>query len=316
MTSSADTDFSAYYDRLRYNISVISGFTCLGLGFMGNIMSCMVFGEKTMRQNPGSIYFIAYSVVNFLSLLFGLLTNMLYDYNLDPSSYNIPYCKIHYYLQIIFIVMGDFYLLLISIDRVLITSSKATLRQRSNHRTAYRSIGGVTLIILLFHIHLFVGVGIYEIYPGFNYCYLHPGDYRIFDAITNIVLEIIPLIFLSIFGMWTWKNLSRIRVQPATIALTATNTHRSKDRQLTIIFLAEIVIYMLFNTGTCFFGIYEQITQYQTKSVRQQAIEEFLIGFFYTITFIAPSISFYLYLAVSKSFRKKALQVLFKRGQH
>ncbi|CAF1416266.1 unnamed protein product [Adineta steineri] len=168
---------------------------------------------------------------------------------------------------------------------------------------------GLTFNISVVGGFIFLGLGV-------PFCYLQPGDYRIFDAIANIVLELIPLIFLSIFGMGIWKNLGRIRVQPATNVLVATNTHRSKDQQLTITLLAETVNYMLWGTPICILSMYREITQYETKSARQETIEEFLLAIFYYLTFIRPTTNFFIYLAVSKTFRKKAFQILFKQGQH
>jgi hypothetical protein len=236
----------------------------VGIGSVSAVLSCIVFAQKTMRQNPGSIYFIAYNLSSLLLLfvaLFPLVLSNIVSYSL--FSYNVPYCKLYFYGTVVFSMLSRYYLVLTSVNRALVTSSNALTRQRNTHRLAYWSIAGVTLIILLFCSHLHVRVDIHEVDPGYSICYYQPSNC-----------------------------------------------------QFAVILLVEIIIFFLFSAATLIFGIYLQITQYQTKNSQQQTFEQFLQILFYLFTFVPGAITFYVNLAVSKAFRQKTTEVLFKLCQH
>jgi hypothetical protein len=190
-------------------------------------------------------------------------------------------------------------------------------RQRSNHRLAYWSIAGVTFITVVFHVHVFVGVNIYQIYPGYYLCYYQAGNYRTFVAYSNLIIDgIAPWFLLSVFAVLTMKNLHRVHIQPLIAGPTPTNPHRSKDRQLAIMLLSEIVTYIIFSSATPVYGIYQQITQYEIKSVDQTAIETFVLHVVFLLTFVNPATSFYVNLVVSKTFRQKTIELFCKQRQH
>jgi hypothetical protein len=317
MVSSTDEDSSLSYSIIQNQLYGIIGPILIAIGSVGAILSCCVFSQKTMRKNPGSVYFIAFNANNFLSLLFGLLPPILsYTINVDPSAYNVPYCKIRFYTAIVLAFLSPSYLVLASIDRTLVTSTKALTRQRSTCRLAYYSISGVTLFSFLFYIHIFVRVNIQEIYPGFVLCFYDAGNYRTFVTYSGLVLSgLLPPLLMIVFAVRTLKNLRRVHIRPMAPGMVVMNTQRSKDRQLAIMLLAEILVYILFCSMTPIILIYTQSTQYQTKNTRQQALEQFLQSLGYFLSFIPVSINFYINLAVSKTFRQKTIQIFSKLYQ-
>jgi hypothetical protein len=112
------------------------------------------------------------------------------------------------------------------------------------------------------------------------------------------------------------RNLHRIHIQPLNTDPTAMNPHRSKDRQLAIMLLAEIVTYVIFSSATPVYGIYQQITQYYIKSVERTAIETFVLTVVFLLTFVNPATSFYVNMLVSKTFRQKTIELFCKHRQH
>jgi hypothetical protein len=190
-------------------------------------------------------------------------------------------------------------------------------RQRSNHRLAYRSIAGVTLITVIFFVHLLVGVDISEIYPGYYLCYYQAGHYQTFVAYSNLIIDgIAPWFLLSVFAVLTMRNLHRIHIAPVIAVSSTTNPHRSKDRQLAIMLLSEIVTYIIFSSATPVYGIYQQVTQYYIKNVEQTAIETFVLHVVFLLTFVNPATSFYVNLLVSKTFRQKTTELFCKQRHH
>ncbi|CAF0830645.1 unnamed protein product [Adineta steineri] len=208
------------------------------------------------------------------------------------------------------------YLVLASIDRALITSINALIRQKSTRRLAYWSIGGITLFSLLFFSHIFVRVNIHELYPGVVLCFYDAGNYRTFVTYSGLILgNLLPPLFMGLFALVTLKNIRRIRIRPMNHNAPTINSHRFKDRQLAIMLLSEIFVYILCCSMLPIIQIYTQSTQYQTKNDRQQALEPFLYGLAYLLSFIPVSIHFYINLAVSKTFRQKTIQMLFQLCQ-
>ncbi|CAF1418576.1 unnamed protein product [Adineta steineri] len=255
----------------------------------------------------GSTYLIAFNISNFLSLIFGLLPPVLsYSINFDLSSSSVIYCKFRFYLSTIFSTLSPIYLVLASIDRVLITSTNALLRQRSTCSLAYWSIGITAIIGLLFYIQIFVRVNIQKIFTGVYFCY-YDSDiiYGIVFVYSRLLINgLIPTFSMSVSAILTLKNINQLRINP-TIRI---NNQLSKDRQLTVMLVSEIVIYVLFNFMTPVTLIYFQSTQYQMQTIQQQALNSFLIGVSFFLSYIPVSIN----LIVSKSFRQNIIKMFSK----
>ena len=217
MSTSSTFDPNAYYTNISLHLYSTLGFSLMVIGTIGSVASCFVFGEKTMRQNPASIYFIAYNIANLIRLWDSLFLTAIAYYGINPVYYNVPLCKIHFYIKLVFFMLTPYYLILISIDRTLITSSNTRARERSSLRLAYRSLAAVTMFFLLFFAQLFVFINIYPIYPGVYICYMPPGNYRLFMSMSAFVLNgCLPSILLTTFGILTLRNLRQGRIQPAT----------------------------------------------------------------------------------------------------
>ncbi|UJR29651.1 hypothetical protein I4U23_017199 [Adineta vaga] len=289
---------------------IILGSLMLVIGTIATLLGVIIFSRKTMRQNPGCIYFMTYYIINFIMLYVFLFPSIIIYLGINPSLYNISYCKIFLFLQIITTIISPYYLVLASIDRAFISSRKVSKRQLSTHRFAYWSIFIITLFFILLYFHLIIIINIYQIYPNYPLCYYPPGIYRVFIGIINLIIKgLLPSFLLIIFGLITFHNIHQRVIQPIRNAI---NIHRSKDRQLIIILLVEIFTYVPLAILSNLFTLYRQCTQYQSKSADLQAIEYFTINLFYLFYFIPISINFYIYLFVSKSFRKKTYEILFQ----
>jgi hypothetical protein len=314
MASSTGEDSADYYSAIQNRIYDILGPILIVLGIAGAILSCSIFSQKSMRRNPCAIYFIAYSVSSFLSVSCGLVPPvLLYLFNFDPSTYNEPYCKIHFYMAIVPAILSPGYLVLAAIDRTLVTSAKALTRQRSTRRLAYWSIAGVTIVGSVYYTHLFVHVSIKQPFPGFYYCFYDSGIYTTFYIYSRLILNgFIPIFLMSLFAVITLKNIHRIGIQPVTSIRTGRNIQSLKNRQLAIILLAEIVVHVLFSLMEPIILIYTQNIQYQVTTTQQQALNQFLISVSFFLSYIPVSINFYVNMAISKRFRQTTIKILSK----
>jgi hypothetical protein len=278
------------------------------IGTIGCILNLIVFTQKNLRKNPCSIYFIAYNIANLLYIYSSLLSLMLdVGYNIDPSSHYLIICRLRLYAAILFNCLSPFYLILASIDRILVTSQNALTRQRSTRRLAYVCIIGGTLFWTLFHIHALIFTNIIQLGPNIFLCYFSAGVYLAFVGYYSIIKEILALSLMIIFGIWTVKNIrstGRARVAPdlsigGTTMENNLHSAASKDRQLILMLRIDITIYASFSFMYAIFLMYQQIKI--ENSVRNICL--FSIG----IPFCS---SCYGNLFASKTFRKEVKKVI------
>ncbi|CAF1491073.1 unnamed protein product [Adineta steineri] len=215
--ASTIADLAAYYSRMLFIIYWPIMPILSVMGIVGAILSGIIFSHRSMRQNPGSIYFIALSVAIFMVMVSnGLLLSLGIIPNVLLDNQSLAYCKLSTYSINLCPALHRYCLVLAAIDRTLITSSNATVRKRSTHRLAYRTISGMTLIAILYYIHVLVGYDIYVLPSGTIACVPSIGTYSYFFAYSNLVVNnLIPLSLLTILAIKTLRNLQRVRIQPS-----------------------------------------------------------------------------------------------------
>ncbi|CAF3727073.1 unnamed protein product [Adineta steineri] len=169
--ASTTADLAAYYSRVLFIMYWSIMPILFVMGIVGAILSGIIFSHRSMRQNPGSIYFIALSVTIFMIMVsYVLLLSLRIVANVQLSSQSLAYCKLLTYSTSLCPALHRYCLVLAAIDRTLITSSNATVRKQSTHRLAYWTISGMTLIAILYYIHVLIGYDIYALSPGTIAC--------------------------------------------------------------------------------------------------------------------------------------------------
>jgi hypothetical protein len=211
-------------------------------------------------------------------------------------------------------MLSPFYLILASVDRVLVTSTNAGTRRHSIRRLAYMCISGVTLFWVLFHIYTLVSIDIIQVAPNYFVCYFTSDIGLLFMSYYTLIIKaiLVPLIMVT-FAVWTVKNIRSIRharVAPAfwvnnTAEEGGLNSTRSKDRQLMLILLSDIMIYIISNSMLSGVIMYQQFTQYNVKSYEQTQIDIFLVNVSIFFNFIRFCVECYANLVVSKIFRNE-----------
>lgn len=100
----------------------IGGPVLMVIGTASCILNLIVYTQKNLRKNPCSIYLIAYNISNFMYIYSAVLSLTLgVGYNADYTVYNLIICRLRLYATILFNVLSAFYLILASIDRILVT---------------------------------------------------------------------------------------------------------------------------------------------------------------------------------------------------
>ncbi|CAF0873427.1 unnamed protein product [Adineta steineri] len=230
-------------------------------------------------------------------------------YNIDPSLYNLSFCHFRYYTKFLFTILSPSYLILASIDRILITSPNALTRQRSTLRVTYISIIGVTLLWLLAHIHTLFLTSIVEPVPNLIICTFQYGFYVSFISYYTILIQdiLIPLLMI-ILGLWTVKNLRKTRrvtcatVNTVIVAVRPTQS-KSKDSQLIQILIIDIGIYIVFNGMLPPALIYLQILQNRSFTFAEFQLAMLLLNVAQFSSYVPFCVGFYTNFLVSKTFR-------------
>ncbi|CAF1245686.1 unnamed protein product [Adineta steineri] len=307
---SSEIDYISSLISIQTNLYKYGGPILMILGTVSCILSLIVFTKKNLRKNPCAIYLVAYNIGNLLQIYTTMLLAILsIGYNIDPTLYSLSFCRFHYYTQFLSTVLSPSYLILASIDRILITSPNALTRQRSTLRITYISIIGVTLFWVLVHIHTLFLTSIVEPVPNLFICSLQSGFYLTFISYYTISIQdiLIPLLMI-ILGIWAVKNLRQRRqvtavtVTTVTVAVRPTQS-KSKDSQLIQILMIDIGIYIIFNAMMPPVLIYLQILQTRSFDFAELQFGVFLLSVAAFSSYVPFCVGFYTNLLVSKTFR-------------
>ena len=317
---STDSGVITLLSRIQKTLYQIGGPTLMVIGAASCTLNLLVFTKKNLRKNPCSIYLVAFNISSLLLIFTSILFSTLsIGYDIDPSSYNLIFCRFRFYTMFLFDVLGPSYLILASIDRVLLTSPNALTRQRSTRRLAFICIIIVTSFWILFHTHAFIFTNLLPIRPGISVCYFLPGMHTTLIGYYSLVIKgiLVPLLML-IFGLWAVKNVrtvahvTRVSVLPTTATATTRNMHtgHSKDRQLLRILLVDIIIYVVFLLLIIVVLMYQQFYQPQTPVEAQ--VQHSLVIFGVFSTYIPFCIGCYTNLLASKTFRSEIKNILLR----
>ena len=290
------------------------------LGTVSTILGLIVFAQKKFRRNPCSIYFAATNTANFLFIYSLILSITLYTgFGIDISAYNLVACRLVIYHTFLFDVLSASYLILTSVDRILITSSNVLTRQRSTRRLSIIGVVSVTLFWMMFHSHAFVFVSIQELGPGLVVCYYQPGPYPMFIGYYFLLVKgiLVPGL-MGIFGLWAIRNICSVRrrrVAPgSTVADTMAGSGRQqmtpKDRQLVLMLLVDIGSYFTFNAMLSIVYMHEQITQAQIQTIEQIRTNMFFRLTAVFLSYVPHCADLYGHLLVSRTFRREVKRLL------
>lgn len=257
----------------------IGGPILIIFGTIGCLITLCIFKERNLRKHPCTIYFLAFNFSNFALIYSSLMAVMLeLGFNISPSSYNLVCCRLRLYTILLFDCLSSFYLILASMDRMLVTSINANTRRRSNTRFAYKCIIIGTIIVCLFSSHaLFLSEHIRISSTAFT-CYFRPGSYVTFIGFYSLTKSTLMPLLMIAFGVQAIRNIRSIRRISVLRTITVnghTNTSHiftSKDSKLIRMVWMHILIYIFLGLAMTSYLVYDQSTQYNIKdSVQKQA---------------------------------------------
>lgn len=290
------------------------------IGTVSGIISLIVFTQKALLKSSCSIYFNAYNVASLI-LIYGsfLPTTLEIGYHITPTVHHRTLCRLRLFFTFLLNCICPFYLLLASVDRVLVTSPNARTRQRSTHRLAFISIviGTLCWIIGLSHVLVFSEIIIVAI--GKPVCYVTLGWYSKAISYGSLIKETLIPLLMAFFGLWSIRNIRNIRrIAIATNSTSGIGNHttnnsnssRARDRQMILMLLVDITIYIFFSLIMGISLMYEQITLNRPKSREVFQVEAFVKSVAMFTAHIPFCVNSYANLLVSKTFRKEVKELL------
>ncbi|CAF1047067.1 unnamed protein product [Adineta steineri] len=312
---SSEIDYILSLISIQTNLYKYGGPILMILGTVSCVLSLIVFTKKNLRKSPCAIYLVAYNIGNLLQIYTTMLIAILsFGYNIDPSVYSLSFCHFRYYIQFLSNALSPSYLILASIDRILITSPNALTRQRSTLHLTYICIIGVTLFWSSAHIHTLFLTYISEPIPSVMICTCQSGFYLAFVNYYIILVQniLIPLLMI-ILGIWAVKNLRQRRqvtvVTVTTAAVTVRPTH-SKDSQLIQILMIDIGIYIVFNAMLPATVIYLQILQARSAGITELELASLLLNVALFSSYVPFLVGFYTNFLMSKTFRYEVKNII------
>jgi hypothetical protein len=293
----------------RYELPFI-----FALGNMSNLANLVVFGRRTLRLNVCSWYFICLSLTHILLLNASCLLQIV----IASTGYDITYdgvvlCKIVSYLFDLSFVLSRHFLCLIAIDRWMITSSSAWLRNQSSPKITRWLIIVSVAFWSIFTMQSAIG------FTSTPYgCIPPPGStYLLFYSIYSIIVSLLPMLITSIFSILTLRNVRSSanrqihptqttlasRLDPSTAARPVVHPPQQRfkrDFQLIRLSLFQIMVYLLLNSLWSVFPLYvfKVNTQGSALTFDQHNLMQFLHGIALNLLYTYMAVGLFILVSI------------------
>jgi hypothetical protein len=271
-----------------------------GLGLIGNTLNLIVFSSKTFRSNSCSIYFIAYSLNNYLVLSIGLLIRSLTNGFLLPlENHILIWCKIRRYLTHVNYLLSSFLLTMASINRYArvrqaqLTKNNHYYVLLCEHRTTWIIIALLIVFCLLINLHI---PFLFEIDQG--ECYARPGLYRyLFDIFFFILYGLCPIIIMIIVNVATIAKIRHIR------RLVHPTVSRGE-----YYFIGLVIAHSIFNAVLTLPYVINKFVYYTFQSASPTEIAKLVGTIVHLAFFMNHGVSFFLYTLTTATFRRELIR--------
>ncbi|CAF1500114.1 unnamed protein product [Rotaria magnacalcarata] len=305
------------FDFISHKLMIFAGILMYIFGSIGNILNICVFTKWCRSKNKSkssfpcgasnsSLYLLGSSISNLIVIIYPLLTRILLDgYELDTTERNeFLICKLRYFILHTFDLTSLACICLATFDRYLISSREVRLRKLITTRRRTQSI--ILILVVLFGIHSIPVLKYYRVSKA-GYCTIVSITYSYYYLYTfQIVLHgIIPIIFLSVFGLLTLRQLRIISKRKNRYGLN--NSDKQLSRMLLLLSLAIVLSSIPYCIEQSYYVLFN-------GNDRKQTSVFFLFHVTCSILFYAnPVSSFYVYYISTRNFRVQVHQILFAR---
>jgi hypothetical protein len=268
----------------------------LAFGFLGNIINIYMFTRKVSLRNSCCLYLLAASIINILSIIWGIVPSLYGLNNIDPSTYSFIYCKLRLYAIHTLLMIGRSLIVFACADRYALCSQSVRLRSFCQPKIAVRVIIATILVWPILTLHIPILQNFTE-----RKCFTSGIYVLIYGLYATLAAGILPPLLMAIFSILTIRHRRQLRTR-----LSVPRTTNRRDHSLMLMLSSEVAVYVITTSLYPTITLYQAITNAQTKSTESLQIEtfvSFLGGSF--LIYLNPASIFYVFFIASKSFRKE-----------
>lgn len=294
-------------------------------GLVGNILNILVLGQRPLSLNPSAACFLLSSVANLLVLISGLTSRMMSGFAADLTGTVGWICKMRNFILYMARTVALWSIALAAIDRWLSSSIEERVRRWSTLSNARR--GMIVIIIYSCLINAPI-IFCYEanLSGAIRGCYGATDACRIgTDLIYAVGTTILPLVFMTIFGLGTINNVRRVRgrVGAATASIVGAELKTSvsmgrkqvkrRDRQLLKMLVVQIVLFFFFTCPHPVQKAYTSVASALPPESLENAINNFIFTCLTLLTFTSSGMTFYIYTLSGGAMFRNGLIDLFRK---
>ncbi|CAF1680170.1 unnamed protein product [Adineta ricciae] len=286
---------------IQKELNIYIPFTLLISGSIGNILNCLIFTRSSLRNKPCSIYFLAMSIANLITLCFSCLTRILVNFGIYVTSgHGNIYCKFRIFLTYMPLSASSWFIVAACVDRYASSSASARMRSFSRPKVSQRIVCGIWVMLSLIWMEMFICF--YGNLDG-TVCALVSQFCNTYNSFSLLVFySVLPPICMLLFGGMTIRN---VQHRPINRVVNA------KDRQLTLMFIVQVSIFQILSLPISIQRIYSYITINDSKTLQRKQLESLLSDVSNYAAFTDTVISFYLFTLTGSLFRKELKSLFF-----
>lgn len=282
-------------------------------GLIGNTLNIYVFltwsrlkkhskaKSHHKRSSNSSLYLLISSISNLIIIIYPFLTRIIFDgFQYPITKHNVLlFCKFRYYILHTFDLISLTCICMATFDRYLISSRKVRLRHMSTARKRTKQV--ILCIVILNSIHsipipFFINVSIENrcTISSTTFLYYYLWTFQIF------LHSIIPILFLTIFGTLTYRQLKKIKTSKRRGTLHC-------DKRLSRMLLLMSFAIVLSSIPYCIEHIYNVMIR-KTRFTPSSFV--YLYHVITSILFYTnPVTSFYIFFISTPNFRKEIKKI-------
>ncbi|UJR11547.1 hypothetical protein I4U23_015727 [Adineta vaga] len=304
--SSSTIDYLNYISK-QINLYVASFFYISGV--LSNLLCVLIFlSMKRLKNNPASIYLLVASLGNLVLFNTSFLSRLILpNFNFDPSSTSIVWCKLRQYLGHASSLTSLFCTAWAMIDQYLLTSVNVRFRQSSTVKMACHLVWLTLLSSVLHSIPLIIynQLGVSRT-TNMTSCSLSGNSgYQSYIAyfVTPFLLGIIPTFIMIVFAILAYANINYLHQEQMRTQI---------QQQLTRMVTAQAIFVLIGMIAYTAQTIYSLLSASTTKTSLYRAQENFALTITGILSYIGYAFNFYIYMTVSPSLRKQFKQLMKK----
>lgn len=288
------------------------------LSIFSNLTSIFVFLKKSWSKNVCGFYLICYLLWSSLFMTAWMLADILKYSMRVPlhESINII-CQIYQYVFYLCGTLVVNVLVFASIDRLLLSSQNVDARLYSSKRLAYFSLGVSSSLWSIYYLHIFIKSSIQQMpLIGIACTFDQSEPYLSFTYYSLAVTNFLGCLSIAILVLLSFKNVRSIRRLSRHQRERQIRIMKKKDFELLRCLCVIDIIYTFFSMLSLIYNIFYELYGRVERTLLDQAIYYFLGRLFTLLNLIPYGSCFWIFLIVSKAFRREIRRIFCKKLMH